>query len=142
MIVGCDGKETVPTEGYHKPLGARGEGLIDAPITLPDHWDGPVIYKVLDWSGDLLYVGSTVNLRARVSGHKKRPWRDRAAKVTWVRVPYSHLRILEANLIAKLRPPANIIYNPDVVNPNVARAMARAAEAQARFDRIAERGAA
>jgi GIY-YIG catalytic domain-containing protein len=77
---------------------------------------GPGVYVLRDEAGQALYVGKAVNLRRRLRAHfATRRWRGahpllaRAADAEW-RVVGSEIEALlrEGELIAELRPPANV----------------------------------
>ena len=67
---------------------------------------GPVVYRCLDDAGEVIYIGSSVNLRQRVRGHRTQSgWWDEVADVTAEQFPTeSACRLAEAKAIRAERP--------------------------------------
>ena len=112
---------------------------VSAPIWTPmsetdfdlDHFlrhlsTGPGVYRMLDASGEVIYVGKAKNLKARVSSYfqGKDPspkTRAMVARVARVEVTLTHTEtealILENTLIKRHRPRYNILYRDDKSYP-------------------------
>lgn len=76
---------------------------------------GPCVYRILDATGDTIYVGSSGDLRSRLAMHARRsPFRDEAVSVQSQPMPtLADAREREVALIRGLRPRWNFRDNPD-----------------------------
>ncbi|MDX3714381.1 GIY-YIG nuclease family protein [Streptomyces europaeiscabiei] len=68
----------------------------------------PVTYWFIDGDGQALYVGSTANLRRRVSEHERKVWHPRATELRWICcATRAQAFRLEGQLIERLAPAFN-----------------------------------
>lgn len=68
------------------------------------------VYRALDEFGNLLYVGISSNLRARMAVHKQNSrWWSQAEEITWESLP-TRLGAMqrEADLVGEFQPPYNV----------------------------------
>ncbi|MFB2970417.1 helix-turn-helix domain-containing protein [Aerosakkonema sp. BLCC-F183] len=74
------------------------------------------IYFVIDSDDQIQYIGSTINLKIRWAGHPKyQELND--CRISWLPITEaSYLEAIEAQFIAKYRPPLNKHNNPLVVD--------------------------
>lgn len=109
------------------------------------------VYRCSNAAGELLYIGCTVDLRARLSAHRNRSdWFDQVRRVNLVgpfigKDARSRALSVEARLIAENRPPFNCVDRGAAIRA----ARERRREAQLAFEAdpanagvIAERAAA
>lgn len=98
----------VPRE-LHVPVTGFYKAPPDVIAQLPGiEWLSPVshicgIYFLVH-QGDVIYVGQSVNVVARLPGHKGKEHDD----VFFLRVPQSELDVVEAEFIRILKPPLNV----------------------------------
>lgn len=104
------------------PLDAR---PFRPPDGIPEWVNGPGVYAFLDSSG-ALYLGSSLDLRARIEAHLSDPWfrillRERPSMLCWVLLvrpdgPDNDIarlcRAAERKAIRKLRPLGNLVHMP------------------------------
>ena len=108
------------------PAAATGPGVIAAYLkTLPST---PGVYRMIDVSGDVIYVGKARSLKARVSnyarlaGHTNRIARmiTATAGMEFVTVrTEAEALLLEANLIKRFRPRFNVLMRDDKSFPYI-----------------------
>ena len=124
-----DEKTSTPPEGVaapHAPPPKTGAEVIAAYLkSLPST---PGVYRMIDASGDVIYVGKARSLKARVSnyargsGHPNRTQRMIAATASMefvtVRTEAEAL-LLEANLIKRFRPRYNVLLRDDKSFPYI-----------------------
>jgi excinuclease ABC subunit C len=113
--VGGEISEDAPSGGF-----ARGVEVIRGVLkTLPP---GPGVYRMLDASGDPLYVGKARNLRNRVVnythlGNLSNRLRRMVAETAAMEVVLTHTEVeallLESNLIKRLKPRFNVVLRDD-----------------------------
>ncbi len=103
----------------------RGAERISAYLkTLPD---APGVYRMLNVSGDVLYVGKAKNLKRRVAAYAKPGHNDRitrmiaeTAEMLFVTTASeTEALLLESNLIKRLKPRYNVSYRDDKSFPNI-----------------------
>lgn len=72
-----------------------------------------ILYRWWDADGNLLYIGKSVSLMARIGSHKRRSsFFDRASVMTIERYPdEASLAAAEVQAIRAERPPHNIVHN-------------------------------
>jgi hypothetical protein len=75
----------------------------------------PGIYFLYQ-SGRIVYVGKTTNFSGRLASHMFRKTFD---AFSFLPIPLDQVEVLEARLIAQLRPPLNVMGNPN--NPTARR---------------------
>lgn len=80
----------------------------------------PILYRWWDADGNLLYIGKSIAVLARIVSHRNRSsFFDQAAQMTMERYP-DEMTLAEAEVIAirAERPPYNIVHNREVEMPN------------------------
>lgn len=92
--------------------------------TLPD---APGVYRMLNATGDVLYVGKAKSLKKRVSSYARGVHSDRlthmisetAEMIFVTTASETDALLLESNLIKRLKPRYNVSYRDDKSFPNI-----------------------
>lgn len=91
------------------------EGRVCTRCKLREDWPaGPVVYRISDSLGALIYIGSTGNLGSRLYAHSRRSswWADEL-RIDVTSYPSLPLALsAEAKAIDGERPPQNYMHNP------------------------------
>jgi hypothetical protein len=83
-------------------------------LTLPEWPHGPVVYVLRDSDGDVIYVGKTINLPARIGAHRRLATATTAVTADIIRCQdEEEMHRVEGWLIARFRPPLNDAGNPE-----------------------------
>ncbi|PZQ97940.1 MAG: excinuclease ABC subunit C [Cereibacter sphaeroides] len=118
--------QDVQTEPGSKEKVTTGYGVIHGYLKTLD--SSPGVYRMLDPSGQVLYVGKARNLKARVSnyarpsGHSGRIARmihDTASMMFLTTRTETEALLLEQNLIKQLKPRYNVLLRDDKSFPNI-----------------------
>ncbi len=126
MTSETDAPDTEPDLPATPPAFARGVEVIRGLLrTLPN---GPGVYRMIDASGEVLYVGKARSLKKRVAsyarglGHTHRIGRmiSETASMEFVTTrTETEALLLEANLIKRLRPRFNVLMRDDKSFPYI-----------------------
>lgn len=80
----------------------------------------PILYRWWDADGNLLYIGKSISLFARIESHRQRSsFFEEAASMTMERYPDEiTLGLAEVEAIRAARPPYNVAHNREVNAPS------------------------